>query len=70
MCHSACWIRYGIPSGGQYGSNYGCQPYAIKDCPHTKASNDSVTYPDCHDKSTSYTPPCSRSCRPGRKFSL
>ncbi|XP_065903497.1 cathepsin B-like [Dysidea avara] len=64
-----CWRRYGLPTGGQYGSNYGCQPYTIKDCSHAK-SNDTLSVPDCHDKQTSYTPPCSTSCRSGYPYTV
>ena len=28
------WAKYGIVSGGLYGSNEGCQPYTIKPCEH------------------------------------
>jgi len=28
------WVRKGIVSGGPYGSNIGCQPYAIQPCEH------------------------------------
>lgn len=28
------WVRKGIVSGGSFGSNMGCQPYAIKPCEH------------------------------------
>ncbi|XP_065885405.1 cathepsin B-like [Dysidea avara] len=64
----ACWQKYGIPTGGAFGSNYGCQPYTIKDCPRGNGSND-VAFSWCTGKSTkssaAYTPPCSECCDAG-----
>lgn len=42
------WVSNGIVTGGNYGSNVGCQPYSIKPCPSGCPS--------------SPTPPCKKTC--------
>ena len=46
-------------TGGQYGSNEGCQPYAIAKCSHHEPG----PYPNCTEGGK--TPKCSKSCISG-----
>lgn len=50
------WVEHGIVTGGQYGSQSGCQPYTLPKCEH----HDAGKYPNCSDGST--TPKCSKQC--------
>ncbi|CAG9830174.1 unnamed protein product [Diabrotica balteata] len=49
------WEREGIPTGGLYGSNQGCQPYSLQPCEHhsngTKVQCSTLDYetPSCRD---------------------
>ena len=68
MEYSDCWMKLGIVTGGQYGSNYGCQPYSIPSCsPHLEGTINKVSIPDCN-KDPNIAPPCTLKCRPGQKF--
>ena len=46
-------------TGGQYGSNEGCQPYAIAKCSHHEPG----PYPNCTEGGK--TPQCEKSCISG-----
>jgi len=50
------WSRKGLVSGGQYGSNQGCQPYIIQPCEH----HVNGSRMPCEEGSS--TPKCHRSC--------
>lgn len=53
------WNNQGIVTGGQYGSNQGCQPYSLPKCDHHVSGQ----YPPCSGEGP--TPPCKRNCRQG-----
>jgi len=49
----AFWTRKGLVSGGQYGSNQGCQPYIIQPCEHhvngtRQPCSEGASTPKCH----------------------
>ncbi|XP_060875895.1 uncharacterized protein LOC132949133 [Metopolophium dirhodum] len=49
--------RHGLVSGGEYGSNEGCQPYTIEPCQHTETAEENA----CSNK-TLFTPECKVQC--------
>ncbi|CAG9864170.1 unnamed protein product [Phyllotreta striolata] len=51
------WVRKGLVSGGQYGTQQGCRPYEIPPCEH----HTSGTRPPC-DGHMSNTPRCLQKC--------
>ena len=53
------WVREGIVTGGLYGSNKGCQPYAISPCEHHTEG----PRPAC--KGETHTPKCVHMCVDG-----
>lgn len=53
------WEETGLVTGGQYGSNQGCQPYKIKSCDHHVVGKK----PPC--KGDGPTPKCEKKCRVG-----
>ncbi|KAL3283971.1 hypothetical protein HHI36_018142 [Cryptolaemus montrouzieri] len=50
------WVSNGIVSGGDYGSNEGCQSYPFPSCGHFKTGS----RPPCEDSPP--TPKCSKQC--------
>lgn len=52
------WVRKGLVSGGPYGSNQGCQPYAIQPCEH----HVNGTRPPCEGEGGK-TPKCVKKCQ-------
>jgi len=50
----AFWVKEGLVSGGQYGSQEGCQPYFLKPPP--------TSHKDCHTSGWAPTPECHHSC--------
>ena len=53
------WVSHGLVTGGQYGSNQGCQPYLLPHCAHHEPG----PYKNCSGEGR--TPKCSTSCEPG-----
>lgn len=52
------WVTQGLVTGGNYGSNEGCQPYSLEACEH----HVNGTRPPCGEDST---PPCKETCIDG-----
>lgn len=52
------WVRKGLVSGGPYGSDQGCQPYAISPCEH----HVNGTRPPCEGEGGK-TPKCVKKCQ-------
>lgn len=52
------WVRKGLVSGGPYGSDQGCQPYAIAPCEH----HVNGTRPSCEGEEGK-TPKCVKKCQ-------
>lgn len=50
------WVSKGLVSGGSYGSDQGCQPYAIPPCEH----HVNGTRPQCTGEG--HTPKCLKAC--------
>lgn len=57
------WVRDGIVSGGNYGSDQGCQPYEIPACEH----HSNGTRPPCGGDPK--TPKCEKKCQSSYKIS-
>ncbi|KAL5269842.1 hypothetical protein ACHWQZ_G003344 [Mnemiopsis leidyi] len=53
------WVENGLVTGGQHGSNSGCQPYSFRHCEHHVDG----PYPKCTGDGP--TPECSQQCREG-----
>ncbi|XP_003388842.1 PREDICTED: cathepsin B-like [Amphimedon queenslandica] len=53
------WVKDGLVTGGQYGSDEGCQPYLIPKCNHHEPG----PYENCTGEGK--TPQCERTCRSG-----
>ena len=53
------WVKEGLVTGGQYGSNQGCEPYSLPHCSHHEPG----PYPNCSGDSK--TPKCTETCQPG-----
>nr|XP_022913411.1 cathepsin B [Onthophagus taurus] len=51
------WVRKGLVSGGNYGSNQGCRPYEIAPCEH----HVNGTRPPCSAEGK--TPKCTKQCQ-------
>ena len=56
------WDRDGLVTGGQCGSNSGCQPYTLKKCAH----HEPAPYQNCSDPEAK-TPVCKDKCIEGYK---
>lgn len=56
------WVRKGLVTGGSYGSDQGCVPYAIAPCEH----HVNGTRPACQEGGK--TPKCVSECRKGYKI--
>lgn len=50
------WVKEGLVTGGQYGSNEGCQPYLIPKCNHHEPG----PYENCSGMLP--TPTCKKTC--------
>ncbi|XP_077990210.1 cathepsin B-like [Glandiceps talaboti] len=53
------WVNTGLVTGGQYGTNQGCQPYSLPHCDHHVTGK----YQPCGDIVP--TPKCSKTCEEG-----
>jgi cathepsin B len=53
------YVKDGIVTGGQYGTNQGCQPYSLPHCDHHTTGQ----YPPCNG--TARTPTCRKECISG-----
>jgi len=53
------WVEHGLVTGGQHGSDSGCQPYSFRHCEHHVEG----PYPKCDGEHP--TPPCTSQCRAG-----
>jgi cathepsin B len=53
------YVKDGIVTGGQYGTNEGCQPYSLPHCDHHTTGK----YPNCTGDAN--TPQCRKACRTG-----
>ncbi|XP_046392676.1 cathepsin B [Ischnura elegans] len=54
----AYWVHHGIVSGGSYGSNQGCRPYAFEPCEH----HINGSRPPCQGEGGD-TPACLKTCQ-------
>uniref|UniRef100_A0ABM0ML62 Cathepsin B-like n=1 Tax=Saccoglossus kowalevskii TaxID=10224 RepID=A0ABM0ML62_SACKO len=53
------WVSKGLVTGGQYGTNEGCQPYSLPHCDHHVSGK----YDPCGDIGP--TPKCKKECESG-----
>nr|XP_018898920.1 PREDICTED: cathepsin B-like cysteine proteinase 3 isoform X2 [Bemisia tabaci] len=54
------YVKIGLVTGGDFGTNKGCMPYEIKGCSHHMGKNGK--YPDCHSYNETVVPKCLTKC--------
>nr|XP_018898901.1 PREDICTED: cathepsin B-like cysteine proteinase 4 [Bemisia tabaci] len=54
------YVKKGIPTGGEFGSNQGCMPYEIKGCSHHMG--DKGKFPNCRSYNETVVPTCVKEC--------
>ncbi|CAH0390839.1 unnamed protein product [Bemisia tabaci] len=61
------YVKHGVVTGGEFGSNEGCMPYMVKPCSHRVVGK----YPDCRSYNNTVLPTCQKQCiNPNYKTSM
>ncbi|CAH0390838.1 unnamed protein product [Bemisia tabaci] len=54
------YVKNGLVTGGEFGTNQGCMPYEAKHCSHRMGKDGK--FPDCHSYNETVVPKCVTAC--------